>query len=130
MNKIIVKRCYYCSTEIERQKFFTIPSLSDQVLQFKFGNCMIVLSRKYAVVLLLIFIGLFCYFELFVQTKFEVTDPGISINYSKSNINTFQLLGLTFFNYVANTKLSIMDCEPRFTSKNNFKEKLLIGQGM
>jgi hypothetical protein len=28
-NQIIVKRCYYCNTEIERQKFFAIPSLSD-----------------------------------------------------------------------------------------------------
>ncbi len=33
-------------------KNYSLPSLSDQIMRFKIGNCIIVISRKYAVIII------------------------------------------------------------------------------
>ncbi|KRX00801.1 hypothetical protein PPERSA_01980 [Pseudocohnilembus persalinus] len=50
--KTVVKKCYDCNQAIEYNDLFSIPSFNDQVLNFRFGSCALILSRKYAYVLL------------------------------------------------------------------------------
>eukprot|EP01015_Nassula_variabilis_P036577 TRINITY_DN9478_c0_g1_i6.p2 TRINITY_DN9478_c0_g1~~TRINITY_DN9478_c0_g1_i6.p2 ORF type:complete len:310 (+),score=42.75 TRINITY_DN9478_c0_g1_i6:67-996(+) len=48
-SKTSVKRCTECMEVTEQKELFSLPSLRDEVLSFKFGSCVIVISRKYAI---------------------------------------------------------------------------------
>lgn len=52
--KTAVTRCSECYEVLEQRDLFSLPSLSDKVLNFRFGNCALVISRKYALVLILV----------------------------------------------------------------------------
>lgn len=67
--KTIVKRCYDCSNVIQRHNLFSFPSLSDQILNFRFGNCAFILSRKYAYIIVSIFLLIFAYRLVFVAPQ-------------------------------------------------------------
>eukprot|EP01017_Pseudomicrothorax_dubius_P039720 TRINITY_DN6127_c0_g2_i3.p1 TRINITY_DN6127_c0_g2~~TRINITY_DN6127_c0_g2_i3.p1 ORF type:complete len:322 (+),score=36.76 TRINITY_DN6127_c0_g2_i3:132-1097(+) len=66
VTKTTVKRCLACSGVIEQKELFSLPSLSDQVLQFRCGSCALVISRKYAIVALVIIVIM--YFTLRSKT--------------------------------------------------------------
>ncbi|CAD8043760.1 unnamed protein product [Paramecium primaurelia] len=71
--KIIIKRCYYCNSELEKRNYFQLPNINDQILQFRFGNCIIVVSRKYAMILLGIIFIIFFYFKYNAEKEvFEI----------------------------------------------------------
>ncbi|EGR28821.1 hypothetical protein IMG5_168570 [Ichthyophthirius multifiliis] len=59
--QMIAKRCYDCDQIIQKHNLFSIPSLSDQVLNFRFGSCAVILSRKYAYIILTLLIIIFTY---------------------------------------------------------------------
>jgi len=69
----MIKRCYDCNEVLERHDLFSIPSFNDKVvifnynkkiLNFRFGSCAIILSRKYAYVIIAMFVVFYCVYGL------------------------------------------------------------------
>jgi hypothetical protein len=96
--KTIVKRCYDCNEVLERHDLFSIPSFNDKVrmnlwiflskeietvsifkkiikkvLNFRFGNCAIILSRKYAYIIIILFITVYAFVQS--QRPPQLPDP-------------------------------------------------------
>ncbi|CAK55711.1 unnamed protein product (macronuclear) [Paramecium tetraurelia] len=118
--KVIIKRCQYCNQELEKRNYFQLPNINDQVMQFKFGNCMIVASRKYALILLGIIFLLFFYF----QQQIEKEPIKIEIDYptDKSWMDFLQLCGK--FQFVEN------GLKARHQFETNFKGKIVAWNGI
>lgn len=115
---MIIKRCYYCSQEIEKRKFFQLPDINDKILQFRFGGCMIVLSRKYALFLLLVVVALFFYVEM---GKEDVQPAVAQLESEKSWLDFLQLCGK--FQFVEN------GLKARHNFEEHFKDRLVRWKG-
>lgn len=59
--RTIVKKCYDCNEVLESHDLFSIPSFNDKVLNFRFGSCAIIVSRKYAYALLILAVVLYLF---------------------------------------------------------------------
>ncbi|CAD8159084.1 unnamed protein product [Paramecium octaurelia] len=117
--KMIIKRCYYCHQELEKRKYFQLPNINDQVLQFRFGNCIVVVSRKYALILLAIIISLFFYFEYFVEQEHPQIEANVYAN--KSWVDFLQFCGK--FQFVDNS------LKARHQFETHFKNKIVSWKG-
>ncbi|CAD8046112.1 unnamed protein product [Paramecium primaurelia] len=117
--KMIIKRCYYCNQELEKRKYFQLPNINDQVLQFRFGNCFVVVSRKYALILLTIIISLFFYFEYFTEQEHPQIEANVYSN--KSWVDFLQFCGK--FQFVDN------GLKARHQFETYFKNKIVSWKG-
>ncbi|CAD8134594.1 unnamed protein product [Paramecium pentaurelia] len=117
--KMIIKRCYYCNQELEKRKYFQLPNINDQVLQFRFGNCIVVVSRKYALILLTIIICLFFYFEYFIEKEQPQIEANVYAN--KSWVDFLQFCGK--FQFVDN------GLKARHQFETYFKNKIVSWKG-
>ncbi|CAD8051176.1 unnamed protein product [Paramecium sonneborni] len=117
--KMIIKRCYYCNQELEKRKYFQLPNINDQVLQFRFGNCILVVSRKYALILLSIIICLFFYFEYFKEEEHPQIETEVYAN--KTWVEFLQFCGK--FQFVDN------GLKARHQFENYFKNNLVSWKG-
>ncbi|CAD8049960.1 unnamed protein product [Paramecium sonneborni] len=111
--KMIIKRCYYCNQELEKRKYFQLPNINDQVLQFRFGNCIVVVSRKYALILLTIIICLFFYFEYFIEQEHPKIETDVYAN--KTWVDFLQFCGK--FQFVDNGLKARHQFESYFQNK-------------
>ncbi|CAK71220.1 unnamed protein product (macronuclear) [Paramecium tetraurelia] len=117
--KMIIKRCYYCNQELEKRKYFQLPNINDQVLQFRFGNCIVVVSRKYALVLLTIIVCLFFYFEYFTEKEQPQIEANIYSN--KTWVDFLQFCGK--FQFIDN------GLKARHQFETYFKDKIVSWKG-
>ncbi|CAD8051932.1 unnamed protein product [Paramecium sonneborni] len=117
--KIIIKRCYYCNSELEKRNYFQLPNINDQVLQFRFGNCIIVVSRKYFMILLSIIFLLFFYFEYIVEKESKKIE--FDLQTDKSWMDFLQFCGK--FQFVEN------GLKARHQFETHFKNKIISWKG-
>jgi len=70
--KTVIKKCVKCDHVLDKQELLSLPSLTDNILSFKCGNCAVVLSRKYALALIGVLIVIWC----FLPGSSPVVNPG------------------------------------------------------
>ncbi|KAL4513132.1 hypothetical protein ABPG72_017817 [Tetrahymena utriculariae] len=74
----VTKRCYDCDKIIEKHDLFSLPSINDQILNFRFGDFAFIVSRKYAYAILAIFIIIFAYCQLTKETPAIIEEQQIA----------------------------------------------------
>lgn len=62
LSKAIVVRCAKCSTKLETKQPFGLFSLQDEIFTLKFGDCIIVMTRTYFLVGLLVILSILTYY--------------------------------------------------------------------
>jgi len=70
--KTVIKKCVKCDHVLDKQELLSLPSLTDNILSFKCGNCAVVLSRKYALAL----IGVLIVIWAFLPSSAPAVNPG------------------------------------------------------
>ncbi|KAL4481960.1 hypothetical protein ABPG74_008049 [Tetrahymena malaccensis] len=74
----VTKRCYDCDTIVEKHDLFSLPSINDQILNFRFGTFALIVSRKYAYAILAVFIIIFTYCQLTKETPAIIEEQQIA----------------------------------------------------
>ncbi|EAR82234.2 LITAF-like zinc ribbon domain protein (macronuclear) [Tetrahymena thermophila SB210] len=74
----VTKRCYDCDKIIEKHDLFSLPSINDQILNFRFGTFAFIVSRKYAYAILAIFVIIFTYCQLTKETPAIIEEQQIT----------------------------------------------------